>query len=207
MQDAWVEAWRRDWSALGAIDADMAVLMQLADAYAQPHRHYHTLQHLQECLALLDSHATQAAHAAELRIALWFHDAVYDTHCHDNEQRSADWARSALLAAGVPLEAASRVHALVMATRHAAPATTADEALLLDIDLAILGADTARFDEYERQVRAEYAWVPEVMFRHSRRALLQGFLDRETVFLTLAFTQRYEMPARANLQRAIVRLA
>lgn len=207
MQDAWVEAWRHDWSALGALEADMALLAQLADAYRAPHRHYHTLQHLDECLSLLATHAPQAEHLAELRVALWFHDAVYDTQRRDNEQRSADWAQDALLAAGVPVEVAARVHALVMATCHAAPACTRDEALLLDIDLAILGAEPARFDEYEQQVRAEYAWVPDILFRHKRRALLQSFLERDVLFLTPAFREQRERQARANLQRALVRLA
>src|SRR6185295_1221583 len=113
----------------------------------------------------------------EVEIALWFHDAVYDVHRHDNERRSADWARDALAGAGVAATAIARVEALVMATRHATTTPgSADEELLVDIDLAILGADAARFAEYAAQIRREYAHVADAEFRAGRSAVLAAFL-------------------------------
>lgn len=75
-----------------------------------------------------------------------------------------------------------------------------------DVDLSILGAASERFDEYERQIRAEYAWVPGVVFRAARRKLLQGFLARPSIFSTARLISAYEARARANLQRALERL-
>lgn len=204
--DAWLDEWRRDWAALGALEADQALFASLLDAYREPQRHYHTLQHIAECLSHLSAASALAQRPAELRIALWFHDAIYDPQHADNEARSADWARESLLAAGVPLECAARIHALIMATRHAEAPRTPDEALLLDIDLAVLGADAERFDDYCGQVRAEYAWVPELLFRHKRRQLLEEFLAREPLYRTPYFSRLCEQPARANLQRALALL-
>lgn len=147
--------WNAAWHALGVAAPDEALCAELQQRYAEPQRHYHTVQHLGECLAWFEREKPRAEHPAEVALALWFHDAIYDVHAHDNEARSADWARQALLAAGVNAEAAERVHALVMATRHDAVPEGRDAELLIDIDLSILGAGRERFDEYERQVHAE----------------------------------------------------
>ena len=170
-------------------------------AYSEQHRHYHTLQHLRECLAQFEAASMLARHPAEVELALWFHDAVYDPQRKDNEERSADWARASVLAAGCSPDIAERGAALVLATRsHVATADDPDTALLLDIDLAILGAAPARFAEYERQIRAEYAHVPEAEFRAGRARVLQGFLSRDRIYLTDAFHDALEGRARANLQ-------
>ena len=175
----------------------------LLDRYSEPHRKYHTLQHLDACFAHLAAVRHEAAHPEEVELALWFHDAVYEIRGANNEQRSAAWARDAMLAAGASLGAAQRVHALVMSTCHNALPQTPDQAILLDVDLAILGAPPAQFDVYEAQVRAEYAAVPEPLFRSRRRRILQQFLARERIFHTTHFSRRLEAGARANLRRSI----
>ena len=200
-------AWRRAWSELGFAAPSAPVLAELLARWGEPHRRYHTLQHLDECLAQCASNRALAEHPGEVAIAVWFHDAVYDTSRHDNEAESAAWAVRVLREAGAPGEAAARVEALVMATRHSVPARTADERLVVDIDLAILGASPARFDEYDRQIRDEYGFVPEAVFREKRAQVLRGFLDRPAIFGTAAFVQRFEAQARVNLARALAGLA
>ena len=197
-------SWQRLWGELGATVVNGGLMNQLVAAYSEQHRHYHTLQHLRECLAQYDAAAMLARRPAEVELALWFHDAVYDPRRQDNEERSAGWARNSVLAAGCNAEAADRVAALVLATRsHEASTADADTALLVDVDLAILGAAPARFDEYGRQVRAEYAHVPDAEFRAGRGRVLQGFLERERIYVTDAFHDALEARARANLQRAL----
>ncbi len=200
------DGWHQAWAGLGA-RPPAALLPQLCAAYAEPHRHYHTLQHRDECLTLLAEHRGQAAHPHEVALALWFHDAVYDVQAADNEARSADWARDALQAAGVAAAEAGRVHALVMVTCHgrpeAAPPMDADTRLLLDIDLAILGAPAGRYAEYERQIRAEYAHVPAAVFEPRRRQLMAGFLARTPLYRTAALRARREAQARINLAGAL----
>jgi predicted metal-dependent HD superfamily phosphohydrolase len=198
LRASWSDAWR-------ALDAspDDAVLAELLDRYGEAHRAYHTLQHLGECLAHLARERGGAERPAEVALALWFHDAIYDVHRHDNEARSADWARQAALGAGLAPEVAERLHALVMATRHDAQPVGADARLLVDIDLAILGAAPARFAEYERQIRIEYAHVPPAVFEPRRRQILGGILARDPLYLTAPMRTRLEAAARANLGQAV----
>lgn len=199
-------SWRRAWTGLSG-DEGPGLRDAVAACYAAQGRSYHTLQHLREGVALLEPALPLARHPAEVEIALWFHDAVYDPRAEDNEARSAGWAREALRAAGVADEVADRVAALVLATRHDAEPGDADARLLVDVDLAILGAAPARFDEYERQVRQEYAWVPEERFAVARRTLLQQLLARPRLYATPAFRERFEAQARENLARSLARLA
>ena len=194
--------WLHTWSELQHTPP-LGLYEQLLQAYSEPQRHYHTLQHLAECLQLQSESAHLVQRPAEIAIALWFHDAVYDVKAHDNEARSADWAVTALQAAGVSAEVQARAHALIMATEHTAASLTGDAALLVDIDLAILGAAPARFAEYERQIQQEYAWVPEDVFVEKRRAVLQGFMGRAQIYSTTFFHQILENPARANLLKAL----
>jgi predicted metal-dependent HD superfamily phosphohydrolase len=198
-------AWTLLWQAFGA-PVPEGLLEALLAHYAEPHRHYHTQAHLDACLAHFGRVRAQADRPHEVEMALWFHDAIYAIGAPDNEQRSADWARSALLQAGARPDAADRVAALVMVTRHdCAPATT-DQALLLDADLSILGQRPAVFDAYERQVRTENGAVPEDFFRRRRQGILQQFLDRPRIYHSAPFFEAFEAQARANLARSIRQL-
>ena len=196
--------WALAWTDAGLPGHGHELRDTLWDAYAQPQRRYHTQQHLSECLALWEALRPHAEYPGEVGLALWFHDAVYDIKGHHNEQRSADWARDALRDAGVDAGSAQRVHDLVMATRHTAVPSGQDERLLVDIDLSILGAERARFDEYEQQIRREYAYVPGFLFRRKRREILTGFLDRPAIYSTPHFHDRLEARARDNLRRVTV---
>ena len=203
---ALAHSWSRAWLGLGATDAGVALRDQLLAAWSEPQRRYHTVRHLGDCIALFEAASQLAAHPSEVEIALWFHDAVYDLKAKDNEARSAAWAEQALSAAQVGSDVRARVHELIMATCHAAQPESEDGRLLVDIDLSILGAEPERFDEYEVQVRQEYAWVPGPLFRRKRKELLQGFLARQHIYATEWFQQRFEAMARSNLQRSVVRL-
>jgi len=194
--------WLATWAALN-LAPPSGLCKQLLRAWDEPQRHYHTLQHLTQCLALFDTLRAHAEQPADIELALWFHDAIYDVQGHDNEARSAHWAVQALATGGVDAARCQRVHDLIMATCHTALPASPDQALLVDIDLAILGAPDVRFAEYTRQIGAEYAWVPPQVYAVKRRAVLQGFLDRKQIYTTPAVAQRLEQPAKANLAKAI----
>jgi predicted metal-dependent HD superfamily phosphohydrolase len=203
-----IEEWRRLWGQLGAATVNGGLMNQLVAAYSEHHRHYHTLQHLRECLAHAEAVRTLARHPAELDLALWFHDAVYDPQRKDNEERSAQWAHASVLAAGCAQDIADRVSALVLATRdHVCRNEEVDTQLMLDIDLSILGASYARFDEYERQVRAEYAHVDDAAFRAGRTKFVQSLLARPAIYTTDVYRGTLEKRARENLQRSLEALA
>lgn len=200
------KSWQRSWRELGQADADEALYHRLVECWSEKHRHYHTLQHLDECLDLFEKVRHTARRPGEIELALWFHDAFYDPKRDDNEERSAEWARGCVLQAGLPAESAQRLHALVMATRHEAVPEDADAQLLVDVDLAILGSDPARFDESDEQIRREYAHVPEDEYRAGRRRVLGEFLARPRLYGTDYFYSRYESRARENLSRTLARL-
>ncbi len=178
----WVETWRE----LGVGDSPTLrrLYSDVLGRYSEPHRHYHAYQHLAECFEKVQDIISLAEHPAEVNVGLWFHDVIYDTQRHDNEERSADWAR----------------------TRHAAEPVGIDAEVLVDADLSILGAQSARFQEYEAQVRSEYGWVPDAMFRPTRAKILKEFLGRPHLFCTARFRERYEAQARRNLEHSLVNL-
>jgi len=204
-----VASWARAWADLGLRAPPAALRDALLRRWAEPWRRYHTRQHLAECLALFGHVRRLARRPGEVELALWFHDAVYEVHSPPpggNERASADWARDALREAGADDATAARVHALVMATRHDGVPGTPDASLLVDIDLAILGAAPARFAQYERQIRAEYGHVPPALFAAKRGEVLRAFAARPAIYATPALRDRLEAAARASLARALAAL-
>ncbi|MDD9936838.1 MAG: hypothetical protein OXT09_24715 [Myxococcales bacterium] len=189
------------WRALGGDGG--SCFDTLARAYGSGERHYHTDEHIRECLAWLDRVQHLAARPAELEAAIWFHDAVYDTASKDNEARSAGLWRDAATAAGIEPAVIERVAELIVGTAHTRQSATADARLLADIDLGILGAAPARYRRYEQAIRREYESVPEPAFRRGRAAVLAAFLERTAIYQTPYFYERLERQARENLAEAI----
>lgn len=198
--------WTRLWRRLGARGTGLSTFTGLVAAYAEPARAYHTAEHIRDCLSQFDLSSNTAQRADEVEAAIWFHDAVYLPAGSDNEDRSADLARTALAGSGVPPEVTGIIAGLILATRHLTVPSEPDAALLCDIDLSIFGSPPGVFDEFERRIRREYAWVPESVYRSARSEILQGFLGRRFIYQTGYFRDRYEAPARANLQRVLKEL-
>lgn len=203
---------RQRWIGLclrnGATGDISAAFDRLTAAYETPLRAYHNLGHVLVCLAELES-ARELANAPDaMEFALWFHDAIYDSRAGDNEARSADLASAELAALGLDSSLRELVHRLVLVTRHSPddPPRTADEQLIVDIDLAILGKPCPEFDRYEQQIREEYAWVPADIFCAKRAEVLQRFLARSPIYGTPHFRDRYESTARENLAASIANL-
>lgn len=164
----------------------------LSARYAEPHRHYHTLEHISEMAGLLP-------HASEtVRAAVWFHDAVYGGG--SNEHRSAVLAREALTELSWPGDAIGEVERMIVATiDHDASRLPPEHHPFLDADLAILGSPIARYAQYVEQVRQEYAHIPEAIFRSGRAAILRKYLARPRIYVTAEFFARFEPRARINI--------
>ena len=179
----------------------------LTPLYRQAHRHYHTVQHVEALLKGLVTHLDLAADADGIRLAIWFHDAVYDSTKQDNEELSAQLAMRNLAEWGAPSHLIERVVAMIHATaKHEWTDGQPDTALFLDLDLGILAATTADYDRYASQIRMEYAWVPDDLYRAGRAKLLQNFLLRPYIYFTAGLAKQWEQPARANIQRELTRL-
>lgn len=206
MRDAPSERVRRAWDeacwALG-IAARQDMLAAIVARWAEPHRHYHGLSHLEALLAGFEAHRTLATRPGEVLAALFFHDAVYDPRRDDNEAASAALAREVL--AGAQPEALDRIAAMILATRTHDARQVDDGALVLDLDLSILGALPEVYDAYERAIREEYAFVPDAAFRAARRALLERLLARPRLYTHEALRAALEAAARSNLTRSAAR--
>lgn len=191
-------------------------LAELAAAYATPPRAYHNFDHVRE---VLRQHADVAAgpgwaQPQEARLAVLYHDAVYEAGRSDNEVRSAEMAVAAIarwLPAG-SVDAARVAELIELTARHGqftpddfGEGPVADDTRhFLDCDMAILGAEPGVFDAYDRGIAAEYrgkvrAWV----FRLNRRRFLKALLGRPRIYLSAFFHERYDAQARANLRRAV----
>jgi len=158
---------------------------------------------------MLEHWGKDVAAKHEVGMALWFHDAVYDPEREDNEGKSARWAVKALKAVGVADDKVRRIARLIRATKHPAPIVKTRAAridgleLMLDIDLAILGSDRARFEEYERQVRREYAHVPDEAFARTRADFIEAMLGNGPLYRTEVARLELEARARENLPRSL----
>jgi len=197
--------WQRLMRSFGLPDCE-ATFGELCKAYREPQRHYHTRAHIEDCLRQFDKLRGQAHEPEAIELALWFHDAVYRPYRSDNEQRSADWSARFLLGAGASSVLAERVSGLILATRHEAAVDDADTALLIDVDLSILGTDANRYALFERQVRLEYRWIPGIVYRRKRAHVLESFLARERIFSSELFYLSYERSARENMASAVSHL-
>lgn len=185
------------------IPASEEVYSALASAYSESHRHYHTTRHIDDCLSQLDSAASIAESPEEVELALWFHDAVYRPISSKNELESAEWARSFLRASAADGARVQRVYDHILATRHGEESLRGDAAVVVDIDLSILGREPETYDEFERSIRREYEWVPWTVYRNKRTEILSSFLGRTEIYATELFRNRFEARARQNLERAI----
>lgn len=169
---------RRHWAdslaRSGVVDRT-GVLPDLLQRWREPHRAYHTCQHLHETLQGLQAWRPPFG-SGPLALALFFHDAVYDPRRADNEEASAQLAREALGALGLDAPTLLTVGRLIAVTRHAKRPEGEDEKWMVDLDLSILGASPARYAQYRTQVRQEYAHVPDPDFRRGRLALVERFL-------------------------------
>jgi predicted metal-dependent HD superfamily phosphohydrolase len=184
-----------------------AVFAEIARLYAGPDRHYHNLDHLAAVLHAVDGLQHLTDHPDAVRFAAWFHDAVYDPRAADNEERSAALAEDRLQQLRLPPETVADVRRLILLTRsHLAGPDDHDGHVLLDADLAVLGAPPADYQRYAGQIRREYAWVPEAEYRAGRGAVLRRFLERPRLYFTDEMHRSREQQARDNLRDEIARL-
>ncbi|MGC4014762.1 MAG: hypothetical protein QM755_09650 [Luteolibacter sp.] len=191
------------WCISAGADGESAGLLwlDLGSRYSEPHRHYHTLEHIGASLAILDEVEVNPA----IEGAIWFHDVIYDPTRDDNEVQSAAFFVEATRA-WIDPALADRVNRLVLATDpRAARGEDPEECLMTDIDLAILAAEVPAYDAYAQSIRKEYAHVPDEEFRRGRQAVMQRFLDAP-VYRSGTFQSR-EPKARENILRELAVLA
>ncbi|WP_245717582.1 HD domain-containing protein [Nocardia jejuensis] len=194
------------WTKLAGPSA-RAVGEDLVRRYREPHRRYHTVEHLAAMLPVIDDLAADATDIDAVRYAAFFHDAVYAVDRADNEEASARLAEATLPNLGVAPGTVAEVARLVRLTagHHPEPGDR-NGAVLCDADLAILAAGEKAYAAYTSAVRAEYGHIPDDLFRPGRAAVLRGLTDQEHLFRTPTAQRRYESAARANLAAELASL-
>ena len=175
------------------------VFNKLIAAYSEKQRAYHTLQHLYECLVLVDSIRADLIDADAVALALWFHDAVYDPQAKDNELKSAELFEQ-YLAQDLSFDIVQKIKRWILVTQKHEATNELDLQFLLDIDLAILAASPERFTEYEQQIQQEYAWVYPDIYLIKRKQVLAHFYQTEPLYQTKYFQQNFEQRAKENLK-------
>lgn len=179
---------------------------QLVRHYREPHRRYHNLAHIAECLHHFDTVRHMTPDPDVVEAAIWFHDVIYDPRGSDNESASATYADGSLARLGADERYRAEVTRLILLTRHDRLPGDLPGQLIVDVDLASLGASPAVFDENGRNIRREFAHVDDAAYRASRATILKKFAARPRIYLTQVFFDRYETAARANLSRALMAL-
>ncbi|MGV2386680.1 MAG UNVERIFIED_CONTAM: metal-dependent phosphohydrolase, partial [Thermobifida fusca] len=184
-----------------------AVGAELLARWAEPHRRYHTLDHLKAVLAAVEVLADAARDSTLVRYAAWFHDAVYRGEPGADEENSAQLAELLLPSCGLSTEQVAEVARLVRVTAdHSPEPGDANAEVLCDADLAILAAEDAEYTAYAAAVRQEYAHVGDVEFARGRIAVLRDLLASPRLYRTEQGYAWWEERARANVAAEIARL-
>lgn len=193
----------RDLVSRCAPEADDGRLYRIvADRYSEPHRRYHTLDHIRHCLAQLDQVRHLADDPDAMELAIWFHDVIYDPAMDDNELRSALFF-DAHLGVHLPGGRAARVHRLIMYTEHPSEPDDGDARLMVDIDLSSFGLSWEEFMRDTNAIQEELAHLPEEQFIAGKLKFLGCLLSRPRFYLTDCFHDRLEGQARSNIERHI----
>ena len=181
------------------------VYARLAELYGEPHRHYHTLDHIQHCLSEFDRAADLMENSDAVELALWFHDAIYQPGAIDNELRSAELFERYFQGSANP-DFRRRVWDLILITTHRESPRHPDERFIMDIDLSSLGQAWDECEQDGSRIRAEYAHLNDEDYYPGQLRFLRSLRDRPSFFFTDFFRRRYERVACENVRRIITDL-
>lgn len=184
------------------------IFFELVTAYSSTGRFYHTLKHIQQILGTIEQMRTLAQNFPAIQLAAWFHDVIYNSKSQNNEERSAEYAVTALTKLKIPLTTVEIVQNFILNTKnHQAAPSNIDSQILLDADLAILGSPELEYKAYTQAIRQEYSWVNEQSYRVGRQQVLSDFLQRKRIYLTKQMFLSLEADARRNMQNEILDLS
>lgn len=190
-------------------DADDA-LDALLNRHREPHRRYHGEAHVAHVLDAVHDLVDDERESVSLSpgdehvimLAAAFHDAIYDPRSSTNEADSADLAERVLTDLGASADIIDGVRTMILATAHhldsALPVDHA-VAVLLDADLAVLGAAPGGYQAYVDGIRFEYGHLDDATWATGRRRVVEALLARDPLFVTDAGRRRWDARARANL--------
>jgi len=194
--------WQMLMDAFG-FDENTIAFSHLTKRYEEKHRAYHNLEHVKDCLFQLDNYAGLVKEKHLIEMAIWFHDIIYNPYRKDNELKSAEAASHFLSGQNTDAQDIQKVYDLILSTLHVEEPKNDSEALIMDIDITILGSEESRYESYCVKIRKEYRWIPGMIYRRKRKEILQRFLKRERLYFTDYFYSMLEEKARLNISAEI----
>ena len=202
------EKWVQTCRAMKIADASSHTKWaELVKRYSEPHRRYHTLDHLSAMCRTLSEFEGKFYAPDTVYLAVFFHDTIYDSSSTSNEKDSAELATSFLTDNNVAGSVIRTVEQLILATAaHLQETAASDAEWFLDADLAILAAEPDVYNEYVLAIRQEYSEFSDEAFRAGRMRFLETILDAPYLFRTGVLRDRFETSARANLKNELAQL-
>lgn len=183
-----------------------SVFEEVIRYYNQPHRYYHNLKHIQEVLQIIDTLNNSVCDLYSLKIAAWFHDLIYDPQANDNEEQSTHIASIYLTQLNISQSTINTVNELILSTKDHQPFNE-NSKILLDADLAILGANPSEYNNYCRAIRLEYSWLNNQDYCQGRKKVLENFLEQNQIYYTPKMYKLKEKQARINLLNELKHLS
>jgi len=176
---------------------------KLNSYYSASGRYYHNLQHIQKMLLFLEKHRKLVSNYQLLQFAIWFHDAIYQPQKLNNELKSAQFMKTVLGKTKLTENKLNRIYELILFTKNHEKhklENDFDAAFFLDLDLVVLSLQQSEYQIYMNNIRKEYAFVPNLIYRIRRKNILKRFLKLEHIFRTPLFRQKFEKQARENIK-------
>lgn len=200
---------KNEWHGLASKYCDNTLAEELwfeiETNYTHKTRQYHNLAHIYNMLLQAETYKAKIQDLEVLKFAIWYHDIVYKSSKKDNEEKSALFAEKRLNTFGFDEIRVKIIKKLIVSTKNheLVLEKNQDNAYLLDLDLSILGSDWETYHKYIQNIRNEYKIYPDFMYKPGRKKVLKHFLDRETLYFTDDFKNKYEAKARGNLKKEI----
>lgn len=194
-------------------DVAQSVGTELAQRWMAPERHFHNLEYLKTTLENVDILSEQARDVDAIRLAVWYHGAIFDVseaavehgEAGLNVLGSADYAADSLAELGVSEPQIDKITDLIRGLYRHQAVDDIDAQVLSDADLCILAADPQEYLEYLRAIRREYAAYDEACFISARSKVIGSLLNRPQLFWTHGAAS-WEEQARENLRAELERL-
>ncbi len=200
--------WRRWYNLLYFLGIEQDKIeksfAQIVEAYSAKYRLYHTLEHIYNILVVIEALEHKTKKIAAIQLAAWFHDVIYETQAQDNEEKSVEYANKLLQSWGISNNLINTVSCLILDTKHyRSDFDDIESQILLDADLAILGANPGDYHKYAQSIRQEYFWVSDADYIAGRTKVLEKFLQRDRIYLTEEIFNSLELSARNNIKAEI----
>ncbi|WP_290698999.1 hypothetical protein [Lacinutrix sp.] len=179
--------------------------IEIHNNYTNKTRHYHNLSHIYNMLIQAEDLKPEIQDLEALQFSIWYHDIIYKSSKKDNEEKSALFAEKRLKTINFDENRIKIIKKLIVSTKkhELVLNKNLDNTYLLDLDLSVLGADWETYQKYIQNIRKEYKIYPDFMYKPGRKKVLLHFLERETLYFTETYRNKYEVQARKNLTKEI----